>query len=170
MVDFVNASVSSTTAACGLRMLTTHTDAPVMTETTMQPHFLHPLDVLSETLIQEIRILLRCFAILDITLTIQHICRNLELERVPDHGNNLVNSSVVNSPARLFMSMSHFLQMILENRRPMPLIAVSANITFWRPSTFVLQIRKICWKFWVCIWTDMAPKRILRFYAQTYLE
>ena len=39
----------------------------------------------------------------------------------------------------------------------MPLMAVSAYMTFCLPSTLVLHIRKICWKFcdWNC--TDMIP-------------
>merc|ERR1719350_2007108 len=68
----------------------------------------------------------------------------------------LFTSSVVSSPARLCMSMSHFLQTMFEKRRPMPRIAVRAYITFWRPSTFVLHIRKMCWKFWDWNWIDIA--------------
>merc|ERR1719382_1386640 len=73
----------------------------------------------------------------------------------------LLTSSVVNSPARLFISMSHFLHTMLEKRRPMPRIAVSAYITFCRPSTFVLHIRRMCWKFCDWNWTDIAAGRAL---------
>merc|ERR1719253_1689721 len=93
MVDLVDPSLrlASTTAACGLGVLTTHADAPVVTKTTMHAHLLHPLDVLTETLIQEICVLLAGLAILDITLTIQHVRRDLELEWVSDHGDDLVD-------------------------------------------------------------------------------
>eukprot|EP00405_Crypthecodinium_cohnii_P016250 CAMPEP_0206457212 /NCGR_PEP_ID=MMETSP0324_2-20121206/22826_1 /ASSEMBLY_ACC=CAM_ASM_000836 /TAXON_ID=2866 /ORGANISM="Crypthecodinium cohnii, Strain Seligo" /LENGTH=62 /DNA_ID=CAMNT_0053928289 /DNA_START=1 /DNA_END=186 /DNA_ORIENTATION=- len=34
-------------------------------------------------------------------------------------------------------------------------MAVSAYITFCRPSTLVLHIRKMCWKFWDWNWIDI---------------
>ena len=43
------------------------------------------------------------------------------------------------------MSTSAFLQMMLAKRRPIPLIAVRANITFCFPSTLVFWIRRMCW-------------------------
>ena len=42
-------------------------------------------------------------------------------------------------------SMSAFLQIKLENRRPIPLMAVIANIMFRVPSMFVFWTRRICW-------------------------
>merc|ERR1719198_1942919 len=81
----------STMTSGGLRVLTTDTDSPVVTETTMQLHFLHSLNVLTKALVQEVGILLACLAILDITLAIQHICRDLKLQRVTDDGHNLVD-------------------------------------------------------------------------------
>ena len=41
--------------------------------------------------------------------------------------------------------MSAFLQIKLENRRPIPLMAVIANIMFRVPSMFVFWTRRICW-------------------------
>jgi len=46
----------------------------------------------------------------------------------------------------LFMSTSAFLQTMLANRLPIPLIEVRANIMFCLPSTFVFSTRRMCWK------------------------
>lgn len=43
------------------------------------------------------------------------------------------------------MSTSAFLQTMLANRLPIPLIEVRANIIFCLPSTFVFRTRRICW-------------------------
>jgi len=59
------------TASC-FRVLTTNSDAPVMTKTTVQLDFLHTLNVLTKGLIQEIGILLAGLAVLDIALTIDN--------------------------------------------------------------------------------------------------
>merc|ERR1719158_2713181 len=77
--------------AGGLRVLTTHTDVPVMTKTTMQSDALHSLDVLTQCLIEEICIFLARLTVFDIVSPIQHPCRNLELERVADYGNDLID-------------------------------------------------------------------------------
>ncbi len=49
------------------------------------------------------------------------------------------------SPALLAMSTSAFLQQMLEKRRPIPLIEVSAYMIFSLPSTLVLSRRRMCW-------------------------
>lgn len=49
-------------------------------------------------------------------------------------------------PNLLFMSTSAFLQQMLANRLPIPLIEVRANIIFCFPSTFVFKTRSMCWK------------------------
>jgi len=49
-------------------------------------------------------------------------------------------------PNLLFMSTSAFLQTMLANRLPIPLIEVRANIIFCLPSTFVFSTRRMCWK------------------------
>ena len=54
-------------------------------------------------------------------------------------------SSAVSSPARLFTSISAFLQIKSVNRRPRPLIFVIPKTTFRFPSTLVLRIRRMCW-------------------------
>ncbi len=46
----------------------------------------------------------------------------------------------------LFKSTSAFFTTILENRLPIPLMAVKAYIIFLFPSTLVLEIRRMCWK------------------------
>jgi hypothetical protein len=46
----------------------------------------------------------------------------------------------------LRMSTSPFLQVRLEKRRPIPLMAVRAYITFCLPSTLVFSTRRMCWK------------------------
>ena len=46
---------------------------------------------------------------------------------------------------RLRMSTSAFLQTMLANRRPIPLMAVMAYITFCLPSTLVFSTRRMCW-------------------------
>ena len=46
---------------------------------------------------------------------------------------------------RLRMSTSAFLQTMLANRRPMPLMAVMAYMTFCLPSTLVFSTRRMCW-------------------------
>ena len=52
----------------------------------------------------------------------------------------------------------------------MPRMAVSAYITFWRPSTLVLHIRKMCWKFWDWNWIDMAGSKTLGTYCYLGME
>ena len=44
------------------------------------------------------------------------------------------------------MSTSAFLQAMLANRRPIPLMEVMANMIFCLPSTLVFSTRKMCWK------------------------
>lgn len=46
----------------------------------------------------------------------------------------------------LFMSTSAFLQHMLANLLPIPLMDVIANIIFCFPSTFVFRTRSMCWK------------------------
>ena len=45
---------------------------------------------------------------------------------------------------RLFMSTSAFLQQMLEKRRPIPRMAVRANMIFCLPSTLVFSTRRMC--------------------------
>merc|ERR1740130_537651 len=78
-------------AAGGLGVLTTHTDAPVVTETTVEADLLHPLHVLTHGGVKEIRVLLGGLAILHVALPIQHEGWDLELEGVADDRHNLID-------------------------------------------------------------------------------
>merc|ERR1740117_556450 len=78
-------------AASGLSVLTTDTDAPVVTETAVKAAALHALHVLAQALVQEVGILLAGLAILHAALTIEHPCRNLELQGVADDCDDLID-------------------------------------------------------------------------------
>jgi hypothetical protein len=56
------------------------------------------------------------------------------------------NGSIKLRTDLLFISMSAFLQTMLENRRPIPLMEVMANMIFCLPSTLVFSRRRMCWK------------------------
>merc|ERR1719440_1537225 len=84
----------STVTASGLRVLTTHTDAPVVTKTTVEANTLHTLNVLTESLIQEVGIFLGSLAVLVVTVPVQHPGRDLELQRVAHHSHELVQVDV----------------------------------------------------------------------------
>merc|ERR1719453_1878228 len=83
--------VASTMTSSGLRVLTTDTDAPVVTKTTVKTHLLHSLNVFTKALVKEICILVACLSILDITVTIQHVSWDLELEWISDHCDNFID-------------------------------------------------------------------------------
>merc|ERR1719445_2923957 len=78
-------------AAGGLRVLPAHADAPVVAQAAVQAHALHALDVLTDRLIEEIRVLLRGLPVLDVALAIQHPRWDLELQWVADHSHYLVD-------------------------------------------------------------------------------
>ena len=59
------------TTASGLSVLTAHTDAPEVTQTTVQAHLLHALQVLTVGSVQGVGVQLRGLAILDVTTTVQ---------------------------------------------------------------------------------------------------
>merc|ERR1740138_48622 len=75
----------------GLRVLTADTDTPVVTETTMKAAALHTLHILTKALVQEICVLLGRLAILHVTLTIEHPRGDLELQRVADDCDDLID-------------------------------------------------------------------------------
>merc|ERR1719436_47320 len=79
----------STVPTSGLCVLTTDADAPVVPQTSVETNTLHALEIFAQTLIQKIRVLLRCFAVLDVSLTIQHPGWDLELQRVAYDCHNL---------------------------------------------------------------------------------
>merc|ERR1740121_3339190 len=90
VVQLLVATTATVTSRC-LRVLTAHTDIPVVSQTSVQSAALHSLQVFAQSLIQEIRILLARLSILGVALSIQQIRWNLELERVADDSNDLVD-------------------------------------------------------------------------------
>eukprot|EP00448_Togula_jolla_P040006 CAMPEP_0170621838 /NCGR_PEP_ID=MMETSP0224-20130122/28811_1 /TAXON_ID=285029 /ORGANISM="Togula jolla, Strain CCCM 725" /LENGTH=167 /DNA_ID=CAMNT_0010948117 /DNA_START=185 /DNA_END=689 /DNA_ORIENTATION=+ len=78
-------------AARGLRVLTADANAPVVAETTVEAHTLHSLKVLAKALIEEVGILLTRLSIFDIALPVEHPSGDLELERVADHSDHLID-------------------------------------------------------------------------------
>jgi len=75
----------------GLSVLTTDTDSPVVSETTVQLHLLHAFNVLTERLIEEIGVLLAGLSVLDASLAIEHPLRNFELQGVADDSDDLID-------------------------------------------------------------------------------
>merc|ERR1719408_271853 len=80
-----------TMATGGLRVLPSHTDTPIVAQTTVEAASLHTLKVFTKRLVQEVRVLLAGLAILDIPLTVEHPSRNLELQWVADHSDNFID-------------------------------------------------------------------------------
>ena len=78
-------------AASGLGVLTTHTNVPVVAETTVQADALHALQILTQSLIQEIRELLASLAVLDITVPVEHPRWDLELLWIVDDSHDLID-------------------------------------------------------------------------------
>jgi len=69
-------------------VLTTHTDTPVVTETTMGADLFQSLKILTELRVNGIGQDLRVFAVNDIALPVQEPERYLELGRVLKDGDN----------------------------------------------------------------------------------
>lgn len=78
-------------ASGGLGVLTTHANAPVVSQTTMKADALHTLNVLAQGLVQKVGVFLRSLAVLDVALPVQHPRRDLELKRFADHSHDLVH-------------------------------------------------------------------------------
>jgi hypothetical protein len=70
-----------------LGMLATHTETPVVTETTVCPDLLQALQVVTELRVNGVGQNLAVLAIDNIPLPVQEPCRNLELCRVLNDGN-----------------------------------------------------------------------------------
>lgn len=75
-------SHSATTTSGSLGVLTTHTDTPRVTQTTMDTNLLHALKVLTQLVVQIVGKKLAKLAILDILATIQEPVGNLVLTRI----------------------------------------------------------------------------------------
>jgi len=82
---------SAPSAASGLCVLSTHTNTQVMTDTTVSPDLLQTLKVISELDIQSVRRELCSLSISDIFLSVEEPVGDLELTRVRENGNHLLN-------------------------------------------------------------------------------
>jgi len=67
-----------------LRVLASHLDAPVVSQTSVVSHLLQPLDVVSQLGIQLVGSQLRVFTILNVLLSVQKPIRHAKLSRVGD--------------------------------------------------------------------------------------
>lgn len=162
----------SATATSGLGVLTTDTETPVVSETTVGADLLQALEILTELGVDTVGKDVGVLTIDDIALSVQEPGGDLVLGRVLDDGDDSLELLrgeltgavkelsvliVLSFPSlvgvlrvwagfsyRLFRSTSAFLQTKLEYRRPTPLILVKAYITFCFPSTLVLRRRRIC--------------------------
>jgi hypothetical protein len=74
-----------------LGVLTTHTQSPVVTETTVGSNLLQSFNIISELRFQVVRNDLAEFAILDILLSVEEIVGDVELARVSDDGDDLLD-------------------------------------------------------------------------------
>ncbi len=134
------------------------------------PDLLESLKVLTQLGVQSRRCQLAEAAILVVLLSVKEPVRNLECARVGDNNHELLQllcakftspvrngwasvfhavyeakTSVQRNVAHLFFrSTSAFLQTMLENRRPRPLMEVMAYMMFCLPSTLVLSTRRMC--------------------------
>jgi len=77
------------------------------------------------------------------TRACQHRCCTPSRER--GRGPGQIKTGTGEGTHRLRMSTSAFLQTMLANRRPIPLMAVMAYMTFCLPSTLVFSTRRMCW-------------------------
>lgn len=82
-------------ATSGLGVLTTDSQAPRVTETTMDTDLLHALKVLTELVVQVVGEELGVAAILNVLLTIEEPVRDLVLTRVLHDGNDALKISLI---------------------------------------------------------------------------
>jgi len=83
---------NSTAASSGrLRVLTAHSETPVMTKTPVSSDFLEPLEILAHLVVEAVGEDLAEFAVLDVLLSIQKPVGNLVLARVVHDRNDTLN-------------------------------------------------------------------------------
>jgi hypothetical protein len=70
-------------------MLTSDSSAPEVSETSVESHLLHSLEVLTESTVQQVSVLVRGLSVLDILRSVQEPQWDLELLRVGDDRNDL---------------------------------------------------------------------------------
>ena len=66
----------------GLGVLTSHTETPVVTETTVSPDLLESLKILTQLVVEDVGHDLGGLAVLDVTLPVQEPVRDLVLARI----------------------------------------------------------------------------------------
>jgi len=72
-------------------VLTAHLDTPVVAEAAVEATALHAFEILPQGRVEKIGILLACLPVLRITILIEHERRDLELKRVADDRDDLVD-------------------------------------------------------------------------------
>ena len=80
---------TSLTTTGSLGMLTSDSSAPEVSETSVESHLLHSLEVLTESTVQQVSVLVRGLSVLDILRSVQEPEWDLELLRVGDDRNDL---------------------------------------------------------------------------------
>merc|ERR1712115_689214 len=114
---------ASTTASC-LGVLTTDTEAPVVSQTTMGTDLLQTLKILTELVVKGVGKNLRVLSIDNVLLSVEEPIRDFVLAWVGDDGDELLSLFLSQLSSTLVMSISAFLQQITAKRRPIPLMAV----------------------------------------------
>merc|ERR1719198_563178 len=77
--------------AGGLGVLTTNLEAPEVTETTMVTASFHAFQILTELLIEDIGVSVHGLTVLPVTLSVQHVGRDLKLQWVSQDGDDLID-------------------------------------------------------------------------------
>ena len=70
-------------------MLTSHSSAPEVSETSVESHLLHSLEILAHRSVEQIRVLVRRLAVLDVLGSVDEPQGDLELLRVGDDRDDL---------------------------------------------------------------------------------
>ena len=70
-------------------MLTSHSGLPEVSETSVESHLLHSLEILAHHTVQQVRVLVRRLAVLDVLRSVQEPQRDLELLGVGDDRDDL---------------------------------------------------------------------------------
>jgi hypothetical protein len=133
----------------GLGVLSTHTEAPVVTQTTMRADLLQSLQIVTEFRVDAVGEDLRVFAVDNVTLPVEEPCGDLVLGGVLDDGDDAfeffrgeITSAVrfvrcqlrhrdSSFSYRLLRSTSAFLHTKLEYLRPTPLWTVRRGAGAW---------------------------------------
>jgi hypothetical protein len=80
---------TSRTTTSGLGVLSSDSGLPEVSETSVESHLLHSLEILTKDTVQQVSVLVSWFSILNILGSVQEPEWDLELLRIGDDGNNL---------------------------------------------------------------------------------